>query len=299
MTQHDVKAGEPQEEVIEWKWQGNTLELGMTRQGQGPAVLLLPALSTISTRHELDVLQARLAERFEVITIDWPGFGDRPRPFVDWNAAVLTEFLTFLLDDVIFMPDAIIAAGHGAGLLLRYLKVNPGSASRIVLIAPTWRGPLPTAVGERKPWFGHLRYLVDRPLVGRFIYRLNISDMMIRRMTSGHVYEDGQWLSGERLRDKRRVTHAKGARHASVRFVTGGLDPFTQRAQFVAALEEANTPTLMILTQRMPPRSRAEMEMLAKLPNVETARLPHGRLSVHEEFPDDVAEAILAWWDKA
>jgi Zn-dependent M28 family amino/carboxypeptidase len=41
-----------------------------------------------------------------------------------------------------------------------------------------------------------------------------------------------------------------------------------------------------------PSRSRAEMEALASVRSIRSAKLPLGKLSVHEEFPDLVAEAI-------
>ena len=41
-----------------------------------------------------------------------------------------------------------------------------------------------------------------------------------------------------------------------------------------------------------PPKSRAEMEALAGLPNVVATVVPHAKLAVHEEFPDEVATTI-------
>jgi len=52
-------------------------------------------------------------------------------------------------------------------------------------------------------------------------------------MANEHVYCDPQWLSGDRLAAKLAVTRAPGARHASVRFVTGGLDSVTDRIAFL------------------------------------------------------------------
>jgi hypothetical protein len=37
------------------------------------------------------------------------------------------------------------------------------------------------------------------------------------------------------------------------------------------------------------------MEALAALPNVKAAVLPAGKLAVHEEFPDAVADAIRSF----
>lgn len=285
------------EETIRWQWGTTTVEVGVTRRGQGPDVLLLPALSTISTRHELAALQDHLAERFTTVTVDWPGYGDRPRGFMAAEPRMLAAFVDYLLDEVVFLPEMIVAAGHGAGMVLRHLKAHPDAADRLVLIAPTWRGPLPTMAGERKPWFGHLQAWFDRPGIGAALYRLNVSGWFIRRMAKEHVYETPNWLSGERLASKQRVARTPGARHGSIRFVTGGVDPFENREDFVTALREASARTLLIITAGMPPRSRAEMRALGALDGVITVSLPHGRLSVHEEYPDDVARAILDWYD--
>ena len=41
-----------------------------------------------------------------------------------------------------------------------------------------------------------------------------------------------------------------------------------------------------------PPRSCAEMQALAGLPNVVATVVPHAKLAVHEESPDEVAAII-------
>jgi hypothetical protein len=43
------------------------------------------------------------------------------------------------------------------------------------------------------------------------------------------------------------VTRAPGARHASVRFVTGGLDLVADRIAFLDLAQRANKPILLIL----------------------------------------------------
>jgi hypothetical protein len=37
------------------------------------------------------------------------------------------------------------------------------------------------------------------------------------------------------------------------------------------------------------------METLASVPHVWSVELPHGKLAVHEEFPDAVAEAVRSF----
>jgi pimeloyl-ACP methyl ester carboxylesterase len=54
----------------------------------------------------------------------------------------------------------------------------------------------------------------------------------------------------------------------------------------------AAVPILLLYGAETPPRSRAEMEALAAVPGIQTARLPQGKLAVHEEFPDATFNAI-------
>ena len=100
--------------TLEWNWRGKTIRLGADASGAGRKVLLLPALSSISTRREVHPLQERLAPRYSTLSVDWPGFGDAARPQVDWTPDAYAAFLAFLLTSVIARPYAIIAAGHAA-----------------------------------------------------------------------------------------------------------------------------------------------------------------------------------------
>src|SRR5215212_2803270 len=86
----------------------------------------------------------------------------------------------------------------------------PGSAGHLCLIAPTWRGPLPTMMNGKRPAFRWLARAVDVPLLGQAFYRLNVSQPVIRKMVSGHVYDDPTWLTDTRLAEKRAVTSAPG-----------------------------------------------------------------------------------------
>ncbi len=234
-----------------WSWQGREVGLAVDEAGEGPLVVLLPALSSISSRGEMRPLMERLARDFRVV-----------------------------------------AAGHAATYVLHHAARHPGALDRIVLVAPTWRGPLPTMAGGDRPFFAKIRRAVEAPLIGPLLYRLNVNDFVVSKMVAGHVYSDPAALSGARMADKRKVVAAPGARFASAAFVTGGLDRVATRDDFLALAVRTASPLLLVYGAETPPRSRAEMEALAALPRVRTERLPRGKLSVHEEFSDDVYAAI-------
>jgi pimeloyl-ACP methyl ester carboxylesterase len=264
----------------------------MDEAGSGPSVVLLPALSSISTRTEMRPLFDRLAPDFHVVTVDWPGFGDLARPPVDWTPEALSAFLNWLLSEIVAPPHTVVAAGHAASYALWQAVFRPGTIARLVLIAPTWRGPFPTMMGGQRPWFAHVRAAVDHRGIGPLLYRLNVSRFVVKKMAREHVYDDPDWLVGDRLAAKLAVARAPGARHASVRFVTGGLDLVADHTAFVDLAQRTTMPILLIYGDRTPAKSRAEMETLSVLPNVSVKRLPAGKLSIHEEFPDAVVNVI-------
>src|SRR5262249_23688 len=177
--------------TLDWTWRGQTIRLGIDASGTGPKVLLLPALSSISTRREMRALQERLAPRYSTLAVDWPGFGDGARPQVHSTPDASAPLPAFLRPAGAAHPPAITAAGHAATYVLKHAAGATDTMARLVLIAPTWRGPLPTMAGGQRPFFEPLCRLVDRPRLGPLVYRLNVNPFMVRRMGAGHVYADG------------------------------------------------------------------------------------------------------------
>jgi pimeloyl-ACP methyl ester carboxylesterase len=284
---------EQPEQRLSWQWRDATIDLGLTVQGEGPTVAMLPALSSISTRREMAPLQQRLASRYRTVAIDWPGFGDLPRPAIDWTPPAYAAYLDFVLSTVTPKPHAVIAAGHAAGYALVHGCDHPDAFERLVLLAPTWRGPLPTMMKGRRPFFDRVRRMFDVPVLGPLLYGLNVNRVVVRYMAAGHVYVDPAWLDHERLQQKLAVTRAGGARYASVRFVTGALDPLASREAFLDRARRIGIPMLAVYGEQTPRGSRAEIEALVAVPGVASVLLPLGKLSFYEEFPDAAAAAIL------
>ena len=280
---------------IVWNWKSQAIRVGVESLGVGPTVLLLPALSSISTRREMRPLQERLASNFTTVAVDWPGFGDETRPAIRWRPDAYIAFLRYILTEVVPRPFATVAAGHAASYALAVGAAARNSTGRLCLIAPTWRGPLPTMMGGKRKLGEWIARAGDLPVLGQLLYRLNVNRPVVRMMARGHVYIDSHWLHDERLAQKMTVVRATGARHASIRFVTGMLDLMTSRSDFLEAARGFKEPILVLYGAATPRRSKAEMQALAILPNVCSVELPSGKLGVHEEFLNEVAEAVRSF----
>lgn len=169
---------------------------------------------------------------------------------------------------------------------------RPGVWSHAVLLAPTWRGPLPTAMGEHPRTYAWARRLVGTPLIGEALYRLNTLRSVIGLMYRRHVYSEVSRVTPAFVAKKQDVPRRPGARFASVAFVTGQLDPVSDRAAFLALFDPPPAPILVLCGNATPPRSKAEMAALAERSGVDLRWMP-GSLGLHEEYAQTIADPIV------
>ncbi len=274
-----------------WQWQSQPVTVISETLGEGAPILLLPALSTVSSRSEMGDLAKGLASRYRVTALDWPGFGDSSRLPLDYRPNLFYHCLRDFVQGNFAEPIAVVAAGHAAGYALRLGADQPNVWSRLVLTSPTWRGPL-AVMGAPQAMRDGLRELVRSPLVGDALYGLNTTPAFLRWMYERHVFVDDATLTPDFMAQKHAITQQANARYAPAAFVTGTLDPATSRDEYLGWAQAIAVPLMVVIGEQSPPASKAEMESLAALPGVETVRL-RGSLGVHEEAGNAIATAIL------
>ncbi|MBD2434036.1 MULTISPECIES: alpha/beta fold hydrolase [Fischerella] len=276
---------------LSWNWENQQLQIVYETIGSGSPLLLLPAFSTVSTREEMSGIANLLAPYFQVVGVDWPGFGDSSRLPVNYEPAIYEQFLEYFVTSVFDAPIAVVAAGHSAAYVLKLAQKNSSVFSRLVLVAPTWRGPLPT-MGVDRQIAGVFREIVRSPIVGQVLYKLNTVPSFLSFMYRRHVYVDAAKLTPSFIEHKWQNTQQPGARFAPAAFVTGNLDAVHNQADFLTLAKNLSVPLMVVIGESSPSKSRADMDALAALGTVQTAILP-GSLGMHEEYPEAVAQAIL------
>ncbi len=279
----------------QWNWQQQSLTIAYETIGSGTPILLLPSFSTVSSRSEMSGLAHLLSSQFQVTTVDFPGFGDSSRSKLDYAPPLYRQFLAdFVRDIYAGTPVTIIAAGHAAGYALNLAATVPASVAKLVLVAPTWRGPLPTMAQGQKPWLKAVRELIRTPILGQFLYQLTTTPSFLAFMYRRHVYADANTLTPEVLTQKRQITRQPGARFGAAAFVTGGLDPYLDRVTAITQLQSLTIPVFVAIGASSPPKSKAEMIAFTEVSHVTSCILP-GTLGLHEEYPRELHSAVLSF----
>jgi pimeloyl-ACP methyl ester carboxylesterase len=254
-------------ESFGWEESGRAQMTRFDVIGNGEDALLLPALSSVSSRVEMHPLASLLADRYRCVIPDWPGFGAETGPNRPLSPEDLAAFLRAFLARGVKRPAVVIAAGHSAAYVMSVAREQPDAFSRIVLVAPTWRGPLPTAMGDtRRPLWRGVWRLIEAPVVGQPFYRLNVNRLVVGRMLKAHVYADPQFVTPKRLTDKSRITRRPAARLATAAFVTGGLDLVTDERDYLGLFAPPlPARVLALICASTPRKSRAHMDALTAI----------------------------------
>ena len=282
--------------TYEWHWLNQTLTIAYDRRGEGAPILFLPAFSTVSSRKEWETAAQVLGATYQITCVDWPGFGDSDKAAIAYNPVLYEAFLPDFVTACFDQPLTVVAAGHAAGYALHLAQQLPKQISRIVLVAPTWRGPLPT-MGASKAVASGVERVVRSPLIGQFLYYLNTRPQFLKWMYSRHVFAEAQHLTPEFMAAKYVTTQQKGARFGPAAFVTGGLDPVTNRGAFLQLFAQLRAKCLVITSEDGPPKSKAEMEAISTLSAVQIQSHP-GSLGLHEEYGAEVAHLIQTFLQK-
>jgi pimeloyl-ACP methyl ester carboxylesterase len=117
--------------------------LAHTRTGAGEPLVLLHGIG--SSRRAWDPVIPALAERFDVVAVDLPGFGDSEPlpPEVEPRPAALAAAVAGLLDDLGLTTPHVAGNSLGGWVALELAGIH--SVASLTLLSPAglWRGSVP------------------------------------------------------------------------------------------------------------------------------------------------------------
>ena len=118
-------------------------ELGFSRHGAGAPLVLLHALGT--SRESWDPVVPRLAERFDVIAVDLPGFGESAPlpPGAEPSPGRLAVAVADLLDELQLDRPHVAGNSLGGWVALELARLRPVSSLTLLAPAGLWRRGTP------------------------------------------------------------------------------------------------------------------------------------------------------------
>jgi pimeloyl-ACP methyl ester carboxylesterase len=117
--------------------------LTFTRTGTGPPLLLLHGLGL--SRQSWDPVIATLADQFDVLAVDLPGFGASPPlpPDVEPHPAALAASVAELLDELGITNPCVVGNSLGGWVALELARLRSVTALTLLSPAGLWAGGTP------------------------------------------------------------------------------------------------------------------------------------------------------------
>lgn len=117
--------------------------LAFTRAGSGPPLVLFHGIGL--SRRAWDPVVPALAEHFDVLAIDLPGFGESEPmpPQVEPTPAALAASVADLLDDLGIGAPHIVGNSLGGWVALEFAHIRPTASLTLLSPAGLWRGDTP------------------------------------------------------------------------------------------------------------------------------------------------------------
>jgi pimeloyl-ACP methyl ester carboxylesterase len=136
------------------------MPLTFSRSGTGPPLVLLHGIG--SARQAWDPVVDQLAERFEVLAIDLPGFGGSPPlpPEVEPLPSVIAATVAAFLDSQGVVTPHVAGNSLGGWVALELAAIRPVRSLTLLSPAGLWRG--------RTPLYNRISLRTTRWLAKRF-----------------------------------------------------------------------------------------------------------------------------------
>jgi len=270
---HDVAARGVRMRVTEWDREDQS-------NGAGRAVLALPGLLT--PRTALRPIARLLAERFRVVAVDLPGFGDSEKPPPSKYPYSLAAFCEGMADlfGALSLPRAhLLGHGFGGTIALHFAAEHPELIDRLCLIAPM--GDLAHRPVRQAMLLPVVGGLVFRQLAGRTLYRT-----VYKSWVNGRV-------SGPALDEYYESMTSPAARAALLATLRNGMNAQT----LIADSRRVRAQSLFIWGANDKVFPIVEGRAISReMPHAGLEVLPLGH-APHEEAPERVAGIVERFFD--
>jgi pimeloyl-ACP methyl ester carboxylesterase len=235
----------------------------------------------LSDRDEWEAVAAGLSDRFRVLALDLPGFGESEKPTPNRFGYDFDRFAEALVDVAGALdaaPLSVCGHGLGAAIAIALAERHPTMVERLVLVAPPIYGGQPVSMSRA----------FALPVVGPSAFK----QLYGRRALAWHfgrdVFSVGK-PSKERMERLFEAFNAPAAREAAV----ATLEALRDTRAVEARLARVSSPTLVVWGRRDALAPPGVARKLAKaLPDARLELLECGH-SPAEELPDRFAELVL------
>ncbi len=196
-------------------------EISFQVLGKGEPILLLHSLGPGHDGDEWCAVAELLAESHTVYVPDLLGWGRSQRPKIAYDDSIYVRLISDFLDDVVWAPSTLVAAGLTAPYALQVALDEPQKVEAVGLVHPSG---LDLDAEEPDLRDALLRKALQVPVLGTGALNLYTSHQAIKQHLERDVFLEPQAVTDEDVEQYYDSSHQPGAHHALASYLAGFLN---------------------------------------------------------------------------
>lgn len=267
------------------------LRVHYLRGGRGTPLVLLHGFNVGSSRLTYGPSLAPLAERFDVIAPDLPGYGlsDAPDPF--YTTEDYVRFLTRFLDALCVRRAHLVGFSKGGGIALGAALEHPERFYKLILVSAyalnrTPQLPLLPYLALRSPWLSQTFWRTLRR------YR-----RLLPWYLKNVIFGDAQKVTEQLLEEVREPLSHEGSEAAFMAWLRGEMGLLRFRTDYRAQLGDLQVPTLLLHgTRDLVVPVWGARRAARRIPNARLRLVPRCGHWLPREAPEALIEAATTFF---
>lgn len=215
-------------------------------KGSGSPILLIHDLTACSSGYEWKKISDEFAKQHTVYTIDLLGCGRSDKPKMTYTSYLYVQLLSDFIKNIIKKKTCIISTGNSCSFALMTCYIEPHLIDNMILVNPnslTHNNKYPAGKDKLLKW------IIDTPVLGTFLYNTSFSKRMIRKKFRERFMYNSQFISRKVIHAYCESAHLGGS---SARYIYSSTRCNYTTSNIYNALKNINNNVQLILGEFEP-----------------------------------------------
>lgn len=272
----------PNNKYYEWRFG----KIRYTKKGTGSPVLLLHNLTAGSSGYEFSAIIDSLAEKHEVYTIDFLGYGLSDKPNITYTNYLYVQSIIDFIKNIIGKKTSIIATGDAAPVAIMACHNDGEVIDKMIFINPQSINKLNQVPSKQTKL---LKLLIDTPIIGTFLYNMLTRKESFRKEFEEEYYYNTSAVSDEILSNYVEASHVPdfNAKFSFASYICRYMN-----ANIIHALKQIDHSMYILYGESKDDINTIVDNYIYFNQSIEAFGIPKTKQLCHLESPDSVMEQI-------
>lgn len=262
-----------------------------TKQGSGSPILLVHDLNVCSSAYEWNKIVDALSITNTVYTIDLLGCGRSHKPNLTYTNFLYVQLITDFINHVIGEKTDIIASGDSGSFVLMTCANDKTIINKVMLVNP---GDLVTLAKIPTKRTKLLRYTINTPIIGTFIY-----NMLINKRTIEEDFQSQYFYDQNNIDERCIMTYFESSHKCNThsKYLYASMRSRYTNANIMHCLKDLNNSIFIIVGNSNPENALIANQYQNQLPSIEIVGIDKTKHLPQLESPKEFIEQVKILFD--